>query len=174
MTIISAWKKLFHETNIPEIWLLWLGNADSMTRALEEASGVPCQIAVQKEGWQLPWVDECEMLSLDEECWIREVVIITRQPVMFARSVFPRALVERFPNLMTLGSNPLGKTIFADNTFQRGPIEVAEISTGQALWQQIPQSLRSEKHWARRSLFYSSVSPFLLSEVFLPYVVTLS
>ena len=170
---IPVWKKLFQATHIPAIWLPWLANADSMTRALEEASGVQCQIAVQQEGWQLPWIDECEMLSLDEECWIREVVIITRQPVMFARSVFPRELVECFPNLMTLGSQPLGKTIFADNTFQRGLIEVAEISTGQFLWEQVPSSLRPDACWARRSLFHSYVSPFLLSEVFLSNVTTL-
>lgn len=180
---ISIWKKLFQETDIPAVWLPWLANADSMTRALEEASGVPCQIVIQNEGWQLPWQDELAMLPLlntqplvgrgDTECWVREVVIIARQPVMFARSVFPRVLVEQFPKLMTLGSQPLGKTIFADNTFQRGPIEVAEISSGHALWQQTPLSLRPEECWARRSLFHSIVSPFLLSEVFLPYVATL-
>lgn len=182
MTIISAWKKLFQATDIPAIWLTWLANADSMTRALEDASGMSCQIVVQKEGWQEPWQDEMAYLEpalascrgeWRSPCWIREVVIVTRQPVMFARSVFPRALVERFPNLMTLGSNPLGKTIFADNTFQRGPIEVAEISAGQLLWEQVPSSLRPDACWARRSLFHYSIAPFLLSEVFLPYIALL-
>jgi chorismate-pyruvate lyase len=88
---------------------------------LEEASGIACQIVVQNESWQMPWEDECEILSLDEECWIREVVMIAHQPVLFARSVFPRQLVEHFPALMALGSQSLGKTLFADgnNTFQR-------------------------------------------------------
>lgn len=175
------WKKLFQEADIPAIWMPWLANADSMTRAFEEASGVPCQIVVQKEGWQLPWSDECELLlstvgaSGDSPCWIREVVILTRQPVMFARTVFPRQLIEHFPKLMTLGAQPLGKVIFSDlnDTFKRGSIEVAEIAAGQALWEQVPLSLRPEKCWARRSLFHSSVAPFLLSEVFLPYVATL-
>ena len=189
---IPNWKKLFQETDIPAILLPWIANADSMTRALEEASGTLCQIVVQKEGWQVPWVDEVAALDrLDtplprrvrpdlsrkgrgEECWIREVVIIARQPVIFARSVFPRQLVEHFPKLMSLGSQSLGKTIFADNTFQRGLIEVAQISAGQSLWEQVPPSLRPEKCWARRSMFHSSVSPFLLSEVFLPYLDTLS
>ena len=179
----SVWKKLFQEADIPEIWLPWLANADSMTRALEEASGVECQIVVQQEGWRVPWPDESAILfppdertSGDSSYWIREVVIITRQPVMFARSVFPRELIERFPNLMALGTQSLGKTIFANgnNTFQRGLIEVAEISSGQSLWQQILLPSKPEKCWARRSLFHSSVTPFLLSEVFLPYVATLS
>ena len=180
---IPTWKKLSQETDIPAILLPWLANADSMTRALEEASGMSCQIVVQKEGWQMPWADEVELLLSDVgaknfsplPCWIREVVIITRQPVIFARSVFPRKLIEQFPKLMELGSQSLGKTIFADgdNKFQRGPIEVAEISTGQSLWGQVPSSLRPETCWARRSMFHSSASPFLLSEVFLPYVTTL-
>ena len=175
---ILFWKKLFQETDIPAILLPWLANADSMTRALEEASGMPCQIVVQKEGWQMPWADEFELLLSDvgatgcSPCWIREVVIITRQPAIFARSVFPLKLIEQFPKLMELGSQSLGKTIFAEgsNAFQRGPIEVAEISTGQSLWEQVPPSLRPEACWARRSMFDSAVSPFLLSEVFLPYV----
>jgi chorismate--pyruvate lyase len=167
---IPAWKKLFQATNIPAMCLPWLANADSMTRALEEASGVSCQILVRQEAWQQPWEDECEILSLNEECWIREVIITARKPVMFARSVFPRELVEHFPNLKALGSQPLGKTIFADghNTFQRGSIEVAEIAVGQLLWEHVPSPLRAEKCWARRSLFHSAVVPFLLSEVFLP------
>lgn len=175
MSFASDWQKLFQETDIPAILLPWLANADSMTRALEEASGVQCQIVVQKEGWQMPWSDECETLLQNDECWIREVVIITRQPVLFARSVFPRQLIEYFPKLMELGSQSLGKTIFGDgdNKFQRGSIEVAEISAGQSLWERVPQSLRPEKCWARRSMFHSVVSPFLLSEVFLPYVATL-
>lgn len=173
MSSISVWKKFFEKTNIPAIWMPWLANADSMTHALEEASGMPCQIVVQKEGWQVPWEDEVEALSFDEECWIREVVIIARQPAIFARSVFPRQLIEHFPKLMTLGSQSLGKIIFADNTFERSPIEVAEISLGQALWEQVPSSLRPETCWARRSLFHSAVYPFLLSEVFLPHVATL-
>lgn len=176
---IPVWKKLSQETDIPATWLSWLANAGSMTRALEEASKMPCQIIVQKEGWQEPWEDESQCLLSDvgvsggSPFWIREVVIVTRQPVIFARSVFPRQLVEQFPGLMELGTQPLGKTIFADNTFQRGPIEVAEISMGQLLWEQIPSSLRPEICWARRSMFHSSVSSFLLSEVFLPYVATL-
>ncbi len=179
--MVTHWKKLFQDADIPAVWMPWLANADSMTGALEEASGTQCQIVVQKEGWQLPWPDEVELLlstagaSCGSPCWIREVVIITRQPVMFARTVFPRQLVEHFPKLMTLGTQPLGKIIFADpnDAFKRGAIEVAEISTGQTLWKQVPLSLRPEKCWARRSLFHSSVAPFLLSEVFLPYVATL-
>ncbi len=172
---IPTWKKLFQETDIPAILLSWLANADSMTRALEEASGMPCQIVVQKEDWQMPWADECVGASGGSPCWIREVVIITRQPAIFARSVFPHKLIEQFPKLMELGSQSLGEVIFADgdNKFQRGTIEVAEISAGQSLWEQVPSSLRPETCWARRSMFDSAVSPFLLSEVFLPYVATL-
>ncbi len=170
------WEMLSKNSAVPAIWLPWLANTGSMTSALEQASETQCQIIVQKEGWEIPWEDEREALAVDDECWIREVVIITRQPVMFARSVFPRTLVNRFPNLIALGSQPLGKTIFADggNTFQRGPIEVAEISMGQALWEKTPSPLRPDKCWARRSLFNSFASPFLLSEVFLPYIVSTS
>lgn len=161
------WKTLFHATNIPENLLPWLTNTGSMTRALEEASEVSCQIAIQQEGWQEPWSDERLGATGWSPCWIREVVITTHQPVIFARSVSPRELIERFPQLMRLGEKPLGKTIFADNTFQRGPIEVAEISDGQFLWERIPESFRPETCWARRSQFYAGDVSFLLTEVFL-------
>lgn len=178
MYLPSDWKKLFQTTNIPDSWLPWLANADSMTRALEEASGVECQVRVLHEGWGVPWPDECDDVgAIPCGCplWIREVILITRKPVVFARSVFPKEFIEHFPKVMLLGSRPLGKTIFADgeHKFQRGDIEVAEITHGDLLWQQIPPEFRAKKHWARRSLFHSSASPFLLSEVFLPYVTTL-
>lgn len=171
-----VWKNISQELNIPAILLPWIANADSMTRALEEVSGVQCQIIVQKKGWQMPWEDECDALLMNDECWIREVVIIAREPVIFARSVFPKKLVEHFPALMNLGSQPLGKTIFAEgnHAFQRGPIDVAKIKESNFLWEQIPAALRVEKHWARRSLFHSAVLPFLLSEVFLPALVKMA
>jgi chorismate-pyruvate lyase len=171
---MGHWQKMSAISNVPDVWLPWLSNTGSMTRLLEAASHAQCQVSVLREDWQEPWQDEGDELKLTSACcWVREVVLTTHKPVIFARSVFPRALIERFPQLTQLGSQPLGKTIFADNTFKRGDIEIAEINKEHLLWQQIPVALQKEKLWARRSVFHSQFGSFLLSEVFFSYVATL-
>lgn len=168
-----AWKNVFQVSEVPLDWLSWLANADSLTKALEDASGVACQVAVQQEGWGKPWQSESEHLEASDDFWIREVVISTRRPAIFARTIFPKILVERFPAIAQLGNTSLGRTLFADNRFQRGPIEVAEITATHALWQHMPERCRVARCWARRSVFISDVGSLLISEVFLPYVATL-
>ncbi len=168
------WQTLFDVPDIPSPWLPWLANADSMTQILEEISGVPCQISVQHEGWQTPWADESHCLHLaSAPCFVREVVINVRRPALFARAVFPKEVIDSFPELLDLGSNPLGKFIFSKHKLRRGIIEIAETSSGNALWERIPVALRSKTHWARRSSFRINNLSFLLSEVFFPYVATL-
>lgn len=171
----TSWRTLSKVTDIPSTWRPWLENTGSMTRALEEASGEACQILVQKEAWQKPWEDEQISGEGDALCWVREVIVIARKPMIFARAVFPRALIEDYPEFMRLGTLPLGHILFAKGVraFQRGAIEVAEISAGQPLWAQIPETMRPEKCWARRSIFSASSSSFLLSEVFLRDITSL-
>lgn len=166
-----AWKKLSGNPVIPDVWHSWLSNTGSMTQALEKASGVKMQVLVQKEGWQIPWKDEGESLFVGatdwSPCWVREVVLITHEPVIFARSVFPKKLIDRFPKILAIGNQPLGHTLFGDEIFKRGEIEVVEVMASDHLYDQMPASLKTtEKFWARRSLFHSSVAPLLLSEVF--------
>jgi len=172
--IMGHWQKMSAISNVPDVWLPWLSNTGSMTRLLEAASRAQCQVSVLREGWQEAWQDERVALELTSACcWIREVVLTTHEPVIFARSVFPKKLIEHFPSLTRLGDQPLGKTIFSDNTFQRGEIDIAEINQEHLLWQQIPVALQKEKFWARRSVFHSQFGSFLLSEVFFLYVATL-
>ena len=168
-----TWKNIRQETNISNIWLPWLSHTGSMTQALEQASGVECGVTVLRETWDMPWQDESEYLSIDSSCWIREVILTVKSPVIYARSIFPQVLVDRFPTLTQLGNQSLGRVIFADHTFKRGEIEIAEIDKESLLYELIPLAL-PEKVWARRSLFYSSQLSFLLSEVLLPYVAKLS
>ncbi len=194
------WKKN-PEILVPRMWLPWVSHAGSMTQALEQASGVACRVAVQQEGWAQPWSDELEILmmsankdrdfvagapALDKmtelspqihayDSWVREVVLTTHRPVMFARTIFPKNLIDKFPELASLGKQPLGKTIFSDGShiFQRGNIEFAQINHEHLLWQQVPEAVREQMFWARRSLFHSEWGSFLLSEVFFSYVATL-
>lgn len=174
--LTPVWSNIFQKLDLPLDWLTWLANPDSLTRALEEASLASCRVNVQQEGWGLPWQDEAEFLDTSrqavKECWIREVVLSTHQPAVFARSIFPPSLLERLPDIARLGNQPLGHQLFADNFFQRQPIEVAEITSQHLLWQSMPEKLRLSSYWARRSLFNSDAGSLLISEVFLPYVIT--
>lgn len=172
--LTPAWKNIFHAANVPQHVLDWLGRTGSLTHALEAASGVSCAVAVQHEDWGGVWPEEAQACpELLDAHWVREVVLTVRQPAIFARTVFPRTLLEHAPELRQLGNTALGHLLCALPRCERLAIEVAEITAEHSLWQRAPKNFLPATAWARRSVFQSSLGNFLINEVFLPYVFTL-
>jgi len=168
------WEPLSDAGHIPTPYHHWLGITGSMTQALQDASKSECYMNVQDESWQVPWEDELNDLSpMRTACWIRETILITKHPALFARAVFPKEFTQYFPDIFELGTRPLGNLIFMNNRFQRSNIRVAKINGDTPLSKKIPRTLQQNEYWARRSLFYSHLPPFLLTEVFFSYVATL-
>lgn len=176
------WKKIEEIPTLPEAWRFWLANKGSMTEALEKASGSLCSVSIVKEGWGKPWKEERDKINsllilknteVETDYWIREVVLSTHFPLIFARSIFPASLLKHFPELMHLQTQPLGRLLFSNNRFERGLIEAKNIKKSDRLFNQIPVSLSDQAVWARRSLFHASIGAFLLTEVFFSDVTTL-
>jgi chorismate--pyruvate lyase len=103
---------------------------------------------------------------------IRQVLLMCgRQPWVFARTVIPvSSLRGKLQQLAALGTRPLGEVLFADPGMRRGMVELAEILPGQAVFAAATAHTRHQpvSIWGRRSVFWLSDKPLLVSEVFLP------
>lgn len=120
-----------------------------------------------------------EMLALNmrrgQYALIRQVRLMCNDiPWVFARTVIPRAtLTGRRRRLAGLGNKPLGAMLFADPGMKRGEIELSRIGPTQPLFQQALEGAEKtpDSVWGRRSLFYLSSKPLLVSEIFIPGVL---
>lgn len=142
-------------------------NQDSLTQRLVELSAKHFSVLPLNEGWQALRSDECAALNVAEgsQGWVREVFLRGhQQPWVFARSVAARsALEDSGMGLDQLGSRSLGELLFSDHAFARGPLQACHYP---AAW--LPQQVREENLWARRSCFSRGALNVLVAEVFLP------
>lgn len=122
----------------------------------------------------MPRLDEAQALAMQprEMAVIRQVLLMCgRQPWVFARTVIPvSSLRGKLQQLTCLGTRPLGEVLFADPGMRRGMVELAEILPGQAVFAAATTHTRHQpvSIWGRRSVFWLSDKPLLVSEVFLP------
>jgi len=73
-----------------------------------------------------------------------------------------------------MGSRPLGAALFTDPRIRRLMLRQRVLSRSHELYQRAARFVTfNSMPWARRSLFIAGNSPILVTEVFLPGVVTL-
>jgi len=124
--------------------------------------------------WAEPFPDEARLLGLAQgQCaLIREVWLHDGdQPLIFARSILPRhSMFGVWRRLGRLGSKPLGAALFSDLQVLRRPLTYRKLGHGHRMLKEmhIPQPL-----WARRSIFERNGHAILVTEAFLPGVLTL-
>jgi chorismate--pyruvate lyase len=144
----------------------WLLDRGSLTRRLVELSGGDFHVEPVSQQWARPLRNERLLLKLPDTqvAWVREVILYGKgKPWVFARSVIPVASIEGgLRYLKRLGTRPLGALLFSDPTMERGAIQIAPLEPDT-----LPVETR-EPCWGRRSVFYLSGKPLLVSEVFLP------
>jgi chorismate--pyruvate lyase len=103
------------------------------------------------------------------------------KPVVYAHSVLaPGDRGAGWRLMQGMGSRPLGAALFTDPRIRRRMLRQHKVGRGHELYRQsatvakrrgafsTPSTL-----WARRSLFMVGKSPILVTEVFLPGVLTL-
>ena len=145
----------------------WLFDQGSLTRRLTTLAAGEFAVQPLQQGWQVLRDDECEALGVPAgtEGWVREVYLQGGgQPWVFARSVAARPALEASGfDLHTLGSRSLGELLFSDSAFTRGELQVCHYP---AVW--LPEAVRAQALWARRSCFRREQLGLLVAEVFLP------
>lgn len=156
----------------------WLTDSGSLTRRLQLRCRYfrvqPLRLYAAK-----PQTDEVLLLSLSmrQHALLREVRLYCgATPVVFAHSVLPhKSLRGPWHKLGVLGNKPLGGALFANPQVMRTPLEYKKLAKHHALYlratahlQRLPPVL-----WARRSVFSLHGASILVTEVFLPQVLTI-
>ena len=176
----ARWKphRNFLRRRIPADLADWLLDRESLTLRLQQLcpGKPPCGFRVQvlSQLQTVPRLDETQALAMQprEMAVIRQVLLLCgKQPWVYARTVIPvSSLRGKLQQLTGLGTRPLGGVLFADPGMRRGMLELAEIFPGQAVFAAATAHTRHQPAsiWGRRSVFWLSGKPLLVSEVFLP------
>lgn len=154
----AHWQDLEKIHFMPETLKSWLTDPGSMTARLKQHCR-DFNIEVLQQEWQVSFIKEAEILSIQpqELCLIREVIIYCDGiATIFGRTVMPKALFQdQYKDLQNLDATPIGEILFSDPSTRRSAFEYAKIEiAGNILY-------------ARRSVFYLSNQPLLLTEIFL-------
>lgn len=149
----------------------WLLDTGSLTQRLIQASSHQFRVEVLNQRVERPFLSELRALNmpLGAKALVRETLLYGKNvPWVYARSILPLStLTGRLRRLRKLDNSPLGALLFKDPSMVRSPIEVACVT---ALNSHLPEAVQhfSEPLWGRRSVFYLSAKPLLVSEIFLP------
>ncbi len=151
----------------------WLLDADSLTsRILTQCNHFRVQVAKQQR--QRPMRSEALSLGIRMHTngLVRQVHLYCKDlPWVFARTFIPLTTLRgKERRLAHLGNRPLGAYLFSRPDMHRGEIEIARICAGTLLYEMAlaGNGHRPEQIWGRRSVFYLSDKPLLVSEIFLP------
>lgn len=175
------------QKHIHSAWLLnpilagqlkpWLIDKGSLTLRLQKRYPVfdvnPVRVHYAK-----PILDEALRLGLlsYKTVLIREVLLLgNHQSVVFAHSVLPRASLRgAWHGLGRLGNKPLGAALFANPQVKRAPLRFKKLAPHHVLYQHAAQHLDNKPAylWARRSVFSLNCASILVTEVFLPQLLS--
>jgi len=182
----TRWKphRCFLRSSIPADLSDWLLDRESLTLRLQQlCPGKSLQgfrVRVLSQVQAIPYLDESQALSMQpgKMAVIRQVLLLCgSQPWVYARTVIPvSSLRGKLQQLTALGTRPLGAVLFADPGMRRDMVELAEIFPGQAIFTAATAHTRHQPAsiWGRRSVFWLSGKPLLVSEIFLPDFTAIS
>lgn len=152
----------------------WLFKQDSLTKSLTAASHGHFSVRLLRQYWGYPNLAEQSYLKIKtrRKALIREVELLCYdRPYVYARSIIPLNILQgKYRRLAHLGASSLGAVLFRDKTIKRAAMQVIKVSP-----QSIAGSVSVEEAflWGRRSRFYISGRPLLVSEIFYPWIDSL-
>jgi chorismate--pyruvate lyase len=161
----------------------WLTTPGSLTARLIAHSR---QFRVQKlrQAANLCLADEASAIGLPraQRVWEREVLLrCDGKPAVYGHTVVPMsATAQDWPLFSALGERSLGTTLFYDPLVQRGQLEFARIRPGHPLFARVQAAMKEEgvrseaTYHARRCVYRRRQGLLLVTEVFLPAVLTLA
>jgi chorismate lyase len=162
---------------VPDPAREWLGWPDSLTERLSGHLNDRVQVRVLSERIDRLLADEREHLAtMSRVARIREVRLEVRgSPYVVARTVFPDSTARVMNSaLKQLGSRSLGSLLFGT---VRAPVSAREFMHMQShstLWCVLRRHLPGDSSalWARRALHRLQGQPLLVTEIFLPELLT--
>lgn len=173
-------EQIWQNTLIPDISAdlqAWLTHSGSFMERLRSKNIHNAAVSVLSESWSSPelWETDCLGQCLSDAL-IREVIIASgEQYWMYARTVIPReTLVGDLSELAHLKNRPLGSVLFNHPLMQRGAFDFIHLQPGMDWHAKVMSYVKRELPalWSRRSIFSIQNKSILLTEVFLPDIVT--
>lgn len=159
----------FTAATLPNRCRQWLLDDSSLTARLIALDQGAFSVRRLGQDWCVPLPSEQRALGLPlrQRALVREVLLqLDNRPVVFARSVFPLAILEGpLAHLRRLQNRSLGAILFRQPGMRRSPFELARLAPGSGYLR--PWIEQDEPAWARRSCFNIRGSRLLVSEAFL-------
>ena len=164
--------QLFNQSIQPAL-LPWLFDASSLTARLIALCGKDFSVQVISQQWRKLDTEEAEAMALNSvhSALIRQVLLCCGdKPLVYARTVIPATTIQgaqrRYANM---GNRPLGAMLFSDRTMHREAVQVATLPAKHVAHLYVESD---EPVWGRRSVFRVTGKPILVSEYFLPELLT--
>ena len=146
--------------SVPGEWRHSLADNTSLTARLVDAAEGDFCVQVLWQGWRHLTSVERDALGISSArctAWTRDVALkVKGEPWVYARTCIPASTLtgpER--RLMNLGNRSLGAYLFRHPDMKRGRIDASSMK---------PNALGIR--WARKSVFYLSGKPLLVTEAF--------
>lgn len=169
---------LAHPLFLPREFRHWLADGGSLTQRLKlccrDFRVRPVSVGIGRAN-----LDERAALRLaaNEPAYVRDVVLQCEgEAVVFAHSVAAAASLRGpWAAVGRLGARPLGEALFSNPAVERGPLWFRRIDRRHALARQAARAgivLAGRTVWARRSLFTLQGHPLMVTEVFLPAILS--
>lgn len=161
---------------LPECVQSWTYEAGSLTRRLRDYYGNQVAVKILFHQWRTPFLSERKALQLPfhRRSLVREVMLHTNgKPLLLARTIIPEETIKvAHRNLSHLGTRPLGEVIFSYPNLERITMDLTLVEP--AAWtSQIQQNTHiSQSIWGRRTVYAIYGRPMLVSEFFLPEILT--
>lgn len=156
----------------------WLTARDSLTARLR-ACCLHFEVRCLSQRLEALGPEEAACLHLrpGRLAWVREVLLLTDgSPAIFAHTVMARQPRHPFDlRFSALGERSLGSLLFSDPGIARGPLEFLRLDRRHPLFQRAQTALAPlpARLWARRSLFGRQAKGVLVTELFLPSILSL-
>ena len=166
-----------HPFGAPRALRTWLTDRGSLTQRLKARHADFCVCPVAR-GLARPFPDEINVLSLRPQtlAYVRDVLLFGGGHArVFAHSVLPRGTLRgTWWGITHLGTKSLGEVLFTDPRIQRLGLSMRRLDARHPLYRAAQRHTRIDAHqlWARRSVFCLDGRPLLVTEVFLPAILT--
>jgi len=178
----SVWNRVdsgeLHQA--PREWQSWLSDTGSLTQKIERAIGQKLEVLVLSDCRQNLNSDESRYFHFKiKRCRVREVLLCANQvPLVMAHSIIPVASScgSNYP-ILRLGKRPLGAVLFAKShkqSQQKVIREIAHLNKRNTLWKKCSKRYSDlpSPAWGRRTLYSLKSRPLLVTEVFLPNLLS--
>lgn len=150
----------------------WLREPGLLTERLRTScAGQTGLVVVAETEAPMSMPDAALLGASGNSALVREIELTCDgRPWVFAQTLVPKATLARHGWLGSLGRAALGERLAAIPGIERGPLEFARLTPGDALYYRALRERRDAPAvlWARRSWFAIGGDRLLVQEVFLP------